>query len=236
MNTVLLWGAFTAGVIHTIAGPDHYVPFIALAKSRDWSIPKTIFWTILCGLGHIASAVVIAFGMLYLGEWITESRVANLESMRGDVAAWMMMGVGGAYALWGLKTALRNRPHTHTHAHDGGTMHTHQHTHAATGHHHWHDRPKNGALLPWIIFIIFAFGPCEALLPLVMAAVAGGLPLLIAVTTVFTIATIGTMLVAVMLGYFGLSKLRFAFIERYAHTLAGATIMICGVLIYFVGL
>jgi len=237
MDTTLIfiWGAFIAGIVHTVLGPDHYIPFIALAKSRSWSVPRTVFWTVLCGIGHLASAIVIAFGFIYLGEWLTASRIDNIEELRGDIAAWLLMGVGLAYVLWGLRHALRSASHTHTHTHDGQD-HDHPHTHETHGHRHWHDRPKQGGLLPWVIFIIFAFGPCEALIPLLTAGIAGGIPLLVTITLVFSAATIGTMLFFVLLGYFGLSLVRLPFLERYAHAIAGATILICGILIYFVGL
>ena len=33
----LLAAAFGVGVVHTLLGPDHYLPFIMLAKARGWS-------------------------------------------------------------------------------------------------------------------------------------------------------------------------------------------------------
>ena len=39
-----LWlTALATAVIHTIAGPDHYLPFIAIAKSRNYSLKKNAF-------------------------------------------------------------------------------------------------------------------------------------------------------------------------------------------------
>ena len=62
-----LWlTAFLTAVIHTITGPDHYLPFIAIAKSRNYSLRKTLLWTLICGLGHIGSALFIALGFVYL--------------------------------------------------------------------------------------------------------------------------------------------------------------------------
>ena len=42
----LLIAAITIAFLHTLTGPDHYVPFIALAKARGWGFGKTIGWTI----------------------------------------------------------------------------------------------------------------------------------------------------------------------------------------------
>jgi len=37
---LILGSAAFIGFIHTLLGPDHYVPFVALARSRNWSIKK----------------------------------------------------------------------------------------------------------------------------------------------------------------------------------------------------
>ena len=44
--TALLTAAIITGVIHTAAGPDHYLPFIAISKSRGYGHLKTILWTV----------------------------------------------------------------------------------------------------------------------------------------------------------------------------------------------
>ena len=41
--------AATIGFIHTLFGPDHYVPFIVIAKAKNWGASKTLILTILCG-------------------------------------------------------------------------------------------------------------------------------------------------------------------------------------------
>lgn len=52
---ILLATAASLGVVHTALGPDHYLPFIALSKSRNWSVFKTARVTALCGLGHVGT-------------------------------------------------------------------------------------------------------------------------------------------------------------------------------------
>ncbi len=66
--SILLTAAASIGFIHTVLGPDHYVPFIMIARARKWSLVKTGWVTFLCGLGHIGSSVLlgligIAFGV-----------------------------------------------------------------------------------------------------------------------------------------------------------------------------
>ena len=45
----LVISAVSISFIHTASGPDHYLPFIVLSKSKQWSKAKTVFLTIVCG-------------------------------------------------------------------------------------------------------------------------------------------------------------------------------------------
>ena len=36
--SILMWTAAALGFLHTILGPDHYVPFVALRRARRWTL------------------------------------------------------------------------------------------------------------------------------------------------------------------------------------------------------
>ena len=59
---------------------------------------------------------------------------------------------------------------------------------------------------------------------------------MLAVTAVFAAATISTMLVIVMLARRGARFFEFPSLQRYSHAIAGATILLCGLAIQFLGL
>ncbi|MDH3399600.1 MAG: hypothetical protein OEM03_01400, partial [Chromatiales bacterium] len=61
----LAWTAMVIGFVHAVLGPDHYLPFIALARSRRWSHARTLVVTGVCGIGHVTGSVLI--GLLGLG-------------------------------------------------------------------------------------------------------------------------------------------------------------------------
>lgn len=48
---ILLVTAASIGFLHTLFGPDHYLPFIVMAKARQWSKTKTAWITRPAGLG-----------------------------------------------------------------------------------------------------------------------------------------------------------------------------------------
>ena len=222
----LAWTAMVIGFVHAVLGPDHYLPFIALARSRRWSHARTLAVTGLCGIGHVTGSVII--GLLGLGAGAALNQMVELESLRGQLASWAMLSFGLVYTAWGVRQAWRNRRHYHLHVHANGSAHRHEHSHTRE-HAHPHLAPGR-SLGPWAIFIVFVLGPCEALIPVLMyPAASNNFPGLAWVIAVFAVATISTMLLVVSLGLKGLAGLDSSHWERYAHALTGAAISACGV-------
>jgi ABC-type nickel/cobalt efflux system permease component RcnA len=239
---ILSLTAASIGFMHTLFGPDHYLPFVVLSKARKWSRIKTIWITILCGLGHVGSSVVIGFIGIAAG--VALSKLQYFESVRGNIAGWLFIGFGLAYALWGLRRAYKNKPHSHPHFHLNGEKHVHEHTHFSE-HTHLHDNNENvesekmdyKSLTPWILFVIFVLGPCEPLIPLLMfPALKHSMLGVVSVTTVFSLITIATMTTIVLLMTTGIKFIKFEKLEKYTHALAGAAIFFSGVAIQFLGL
>lgn len=236
LQTLLITAA-GLGFIHTVLGPDHYIPFVALSKSRNWSNTKTVFITFLCGLGHVLSSVVIGIIGILFG--VAISKIEGLESFRGDIAAWALTAFGLVYLVWGIRRAYKNKGHTHLfgHSHE---QHDHasdgehrSHTHGDDNHTHDHDHDARKSITPWVIFLIFVFGPCEPLIPLLMyPAAQSSMYGMVLVASVFSIVTIGTMITAVMILLSGLKVFDFSGLTRYSHAIAGLTILLCGVAIH----
>lgn len=230
---ILAGAAATIGFVHTVFGPDHYLPFIVLSRARQWSGVKTVMITFLCGVGHVLSSVVLGFIGIALG--IAVFRLEAIESFRGELAAWLLVAFGFTYFVWGIHRAIRNRPHEHSHLHEDGKTYAHPHKHVGD-HAHIHTS-QSGSLTPWVLFTIFIFGPCEPLIPLVMYPAAEGSMMTVAVVAiVFGLTTIATMLCIVLASSYGLAKLPLGKLEKYSHALAGLTILLCGGAIKFLGL
>lgn len=230
---ILCWTAATIGLVHTLIGPDHYLPFIVMNRARKWSSTKTAWITFACGLGHVLSSVVL--GLIGIACGIAVMKLEAFEAFRGNLAAWALIGFGFAYMGWGIQCGVRNRPHTHLHLKDqGAPAHSHQHE---GGHTHPHEPAQKANITPWVLFTIFVLGPCEPLIPLLMYpaarhSVAGT----VLVATVFSVVTICTMLAIVMAASWGISFARLGKLERWTHALAGGAICVSGLAIQFLGL
>jgi sulfite exporter TauE/SafE len=191
----------------------------------------------LCGVGHVFSSVAIGTVGILLGTMLF--RLQAIESFRGELAAWLLIGFGLVYLGWGLLQAVRDAPRVHSRGPGESTIHSHRHgmdycdlhgpfqITSAEG-------QKKQSITPWVLFLIFVFGPCEALIPLLMVPAANSSYLaMAAVVAAFATATIGTMLVTVTLILNGLRWVAFSRMHRYSHALAGCAILFCGLLIKF---
>jgi sulfite exporter TauE/SafE len=182
-------------------GPDHYLPFIVLSKARKWSTQKTVWITLICGLAHVFSSILIGLFGIALG--ISLKALEMAEALRGDVAGWLLVACGAVYMVWGIMHALKNREHHHVDTDDG-------------------------KLTPWALFIIFVFGPCEPLIPVLMfPAATMSLGAALTVASIFALATLATMIGMVLAVLYGL-KFAHHKSHRFAHAIAGAVVLACG--------
>lgn len=266
--TLLIGSAAFLGFIHTLLGPDHYLPFIVLSKARSWSQAKTMWITFISGVGHVAGSVILGIVGIALG--ISVSKLEAIESQRGDMVSWLIIAFGLAYSVYGIYKYLNNGGHLHLPSflvpkkirqlrhftsfepeqiNDNSYEHTHRHVHhkhhehihkvntsEAHEHKHIHEQKNIKNITPWILFLIFVFGPCEVLIPLLIFPASEFSVLgITAVSVVFGIATVATMLAVVYLGHKGTSLIKFKKGEKYFHLLAGLVILISGLGMQFLG-
>jgi ABC-type nickel/cobalt efflux system permease component RcnA len=231
--TILSATAISIGFIHTILGPDHYLPFIVLSQAKKWTLRKTMFITFLCGLGHVLSSVIL--GLVGIAVGISVKKLIAVESFRGNIAAWLFIAFGLVYMVISIRNLLKKRKHSHSHFHIGGESHSHEHDHQKE-HTHIHDNDIVKTT-PWILFLIFVFGPCEPLIPILMyPAVENNIPGAVFVSSLFSVVTIGTMMSVVLVFKLGLNKINLKPVEKYSHLIAGTMIFLSGLAIRFLGL
>jgi sulfite exporter TauE/SafE len=203
---LLLFSAFTIGSLHALA-PDHWIPFVALAKAQQWSKWKTTYSVFLAGLGHVSSSVVI--GVIGIAIGVATEHVTGWETVRGNVASLLLIGFGLAYMVYGLKQL--------------GKKHTHRHEQAKT-------------VSYWTLFILIIFGPCEPLIPLLFASSAFGWFNVVLLVTLFGAATIVMMQIQVHAALWGFSFFKTHIFEHASDAIAGGVIVITGIAIRFFGI
>jgi len=232
---ILCIAAAGTGLIHTIIGPDHYVPFVMIGRARGWSLKKLAVITALCGLGHVLSSVFIGLAGIAIG--IAVGRLESLEAFRGNLASWLLIGFGLAYGIWGIRRGLRSKTHAHMHSHDG-IMHEHDHSHLDSAHAHLHDTSgEKKSITVWTLFIIFVLGPCEPLIPLLMyPAAKESFYGVLAVSAVFAVVTVSTMTLMALFLYSGFRMISSEWLNRYVHAASGFVIALSGGAITLLGI
>ena len=236
MNNSIALLSFTAisiGFIHTLLGPDHYLPFIVLSQAKKWSLRKTMIITFFCGIGHVLSSVILGFIGIAVG--ISVTRLISVESYRGNIAAWLFIAFGLVYMIISIRNLIKKKKHSHSHFHYNGGEHLHEHDHHNT-HSHIHEE-EVFKTTPWVLFLIFVFGPCEPLIPLVMyPAAENNIQGVVMVAILFSVTTITTMMSIVLAFKLGMNKINLKPIEKYSHLIAGVMIFLSGLAIQFLRL
>jgi threonine/homoserine/homoserine lactone efflux protein len=231
----LLVAASGIAFTHTLLGPDHYLPFLMLARANRWSRKRTLVVTALCGLGHVASSVLL--GGIGIAAGAAATRLGRIESARGDWAAWGLIAFGLAYGVWGIRHALRRKRGLEPHDHGG-----HAHLHRGGGHLHQHPGrdgadPSHPNVTFWTLFAIFVLGPCEPLIPLlILPASRGRWDLMWGTALLFGAITVATMLALTLAGARGLEWIPAARMERWSNAMAGAVIAASGLTVIGLGL
>jgi hypothetical protein len=204
-SVALCLTAASVGMLHTLAGPDHYIPFVAMSRAGGWSPAKTLGITVGCGLAHVAGSAALAMAAVAIGAAALPLEV--IETLRGDAAAWLLIALGIVCLIQGLRGGrLPRQPHR--------------------------DASAAGVWAPWWLFLVFAFGPCEPLFPLlVVPAARGGAVAVAGVLASFAVATVTTMAVAVVLLRHGFAMVAVPAAGSLGDAAAGLAVLACGVLV-----
>ena len=217
-ETLLIAGsAASVGFIHTILGPDHYLPLVAMAKTNGWSGPKTATYTAFCGISHVLVTILAGSLVFLLG--LAFFSIETVQNFRGNFAGWFLLLFGAIYFVWGTRWAIRrsrlNKVQTQMEA----------------------QTTSFSRCTPFALFIFFILGPCEPLIPL-MSLGSGNTEFLssLLVVSAFCGTTILTMLFCVMLFYYGISHFSFFVkFEDYMNAATGLIIFRGGSAIQFLG-
>jgi hypothetical protein len=205
---VLLVSAVSVAFFHALA-PDHWLPFVALARSSRWSLRKLALIATLAGIGHVLSSLLL--GAIGLAAGLAMNRMQGADAWRGDIGIWLLIGFGVAYALWGLKHAQHAHPHVTV-----------------------EDAVRAYAVRRmWMLFAIMVFGPCEPLIPLMFVASEHGPGTVTAISAVFSVVTVAMVVGQSCLSYLGVRLIQAPWMERYAHTLTGVVIVLTALFVKF---
>ena len=214
-------------IVHALI-PDHWLPFVLMARSQNWSSRRTLLLVSLAGFLHVLVSIAVAAIGIGVGagsaRFLAENFGRSLEFLAGVLLVVFGLGYG----------ILAHRREARAHAPDaapGGDVEKGRRPPHAHGHllEHWFHRALTGGALVAIIGI----SPCALLVPILLAASAQGTVPLVAAGIGFALCTIGTMVLVTFFASRGMSRLQLPFFTRYGDLISGLMIAIAGIAVIF---
>jgi putative Mn2+ efflux pump MntP len=199
----LVSGSFLLSLLHAII-PNHWLPILAIGKKEKWTLREILFITLVAGLAHVASTLMIGWTLVFLG-W----ELSNFfKSVTPFIAPAVLIVIG-------LVFIYRHHKHKHFHVADQQ---------------HQNSKTKMIASLALAMF----FSPCLEIEAFFLAAGSQNAWLTGVMSAVYAVVTLSGMVIWVSVAYHGLNKLNWHTLEHKAGIITGATLIASGVLSYVV--
>jgi len=225
--------AFTMAVLHSL-NPDHWLPFVMMGRSRNWSYQRTLALAGLAGIAHVCTSIIIALIGVALGASLAERFTTIVEYITGSLL--IVFGFGFAYLSWRRKghhhhgIPLISRLLGRSTEEAEKYVHIHEHVAGDKQKHDKNENPNNEKIGYGLVAII-GLTPCVALLPILFAVTPLGLSSILAIMAVFLIVTIATILLLTGMALKGLKLVRLEFFEKHGEIITGLVIALIGILV-----
>lgn len=210
--------------------PTHWLPFVLVARARNWGNTKTLAVTALAGLGHVALTSLLGLAIAWFGFQI-EEKVEWFSRLAGG----LLLAIAAFYfwRQWSGRGILHHHPPGSHHNADEHCGHGHERS-------HWDDELKDSHLVSRKsgdgaaiggLFIMLTLSPCEGFLPVYLSGVQFGWRGFIVLSAILAVATLAGMTLFTWLALVGFDRFRLQTFERYEAALLGTLFAILGVLI-----
>lgn len=229
LTSIALTG-FTVAFFHA-AIPTHWLPFVLVARARQWSRTKTMGVTLFAGIGHVMLTSLLGLGIAWFS--------FQLDARLGAAFPWVIGGLLiaiGAFYFW---RQLSGRGVQHHHLLGGHHRATEQCGHEH-GHSHWDAELNESPLASrksgdWAaisgLFVMLTLSPCEGFLPVYVSGVQFGWRGFFVLSAILAVGALLGMLLFTWLTLVGLERLEVKQFERYESALLGVLFCALGVLI-----
>jgi cytochrome c biogenesis protein CcdA len=178
--------------------PNHWIPLITIAKAEHWSRKETLGITLLTGLAHSFGTILLGIGLGALGIQLAQ----QFDIFAELIAPLVLIIIGLVYLTL--------------------TEHAHKHF------------PKNIRNKDSKSAIVFALAlsmflsPCLEMESYFLVAAEESWLGIALVSVIFLFATTLIMLLLVYLGYNGIERLKWNFLEKHEKHISGIILILIG--------
>jgi len=202
-------GSLLLSLIHALI-PHHWIPIIAISKTEKWTNKEAILATLVTGLSHMISTILIGIIVGFVGIKLAES----YSAITSIVAPTILLVIGIVY----LVLDLRSAHHHHVEIEDVMAL---------------KNKKSKAAILTSLSVAMF-LTPCVEIEAYYFQAATFGWTGIFIVSAVYLIMTLAFMSALVYLGLKGVNKLNLTYLEKHAKRITGITLIILGIVAYFV--
>ena len=200
MTTDLLFGSLALSLLHA-AIPNHWLPIVAIGKKAGWTAAKASRITLLAGSAHALSTVLIGL-LVSIAGW----QLSALATTFMETAAPVLLLTLGAVFIW------RHYYHRHFHLH--GVL---------------PEQLPEKQLIAALAAAMF-FSPCLEIGAFFLLAGTHGPWAVFNLSVLYTVSTVGGMVVWVQLVWHGLKLANWHTLEHYAGIISGVVLMLAGII------
>lgn len=208
----ILIGSVLLSLIHASI-PNHWMPLIAIGKTEKWNVRDTLSVTAITGIAHTLSTIMIGIIVGILGYKLS----STYQSITKIAAPLILITLGLIYII------LDRRQSQH-HAH-----------HQINSDEFLNKKDTSKTAIIITLSIGMFFSPCIEIEAYYLTASSIGWLGIITVSVIYFFVTIMGMLLLVYFGTKGLEKLNFHFMEHHEKLVSGVTLVILGIIAFFIG-
>ncbi|MBO7593661.1 MAG: manganese efflux pump [Salinivirgaceae bacterium] len=194
----IISGSLLLSLVHA-AIPNHWLPIVAIGKSERWSIRETLNVTMLIGVAHIASTIIVGVLVGLLG--------VRMSDRYEEYLHWVAPAVIALLGVVFIVADLLHRGDNHNHFDNI-------------------DAHKSKSAIVTSMLVAMFLSPCIELDAYFLLAVSYGWQGILVTSVVYIIATVSAMMILVYLGLKGLHKLNWHLFEHRQKTVTGIILIL----------
>ena len=201
----IITGSIILSLLHATI-PNHWLPVIAIGRKENWTLNEVTQVTLIAALAHGLSTVILGLILGFLGLKISE----NMANFTHIVAPIILILLGIIFIY---------RHHNHKHFHIGDTI---------------KKKKSKKAIIIALVLAMF-LSPCMEIEAYFLLAGSQAPWLIWFIAALYLVITTLGMVLLVRFAYLGVLKLNWHSLEHNAGIITGATLVITGILAFFMG-
>lgn len=200
----IIIGSLLISLLHAVI-PNHWLPVLAIGKKEGWSLAETSRVTVLAGMAHVVSTILIGLLLGLIGSELTD----HLKHFTHYIAPAVLILLGFYFI----------RQH-------------YSHHHFNVQQRQFKRKTKSAIIVALVISMFLS--PCMEIEGYFLLAGTKSWYLLMAIAATYAIISIAGMLIWIRIVYKGLLKLNWHKWEHNAGIVTGLILILTGIISFFI--